>query len=79
MDGSSFTNDANVIGAPAWAAGKAGTYALDLNGTSQYAVVPDDASLDLTNNITIAAWIKPEHYDTQDIIKKATNGSHRRL
>ena len=59
---------------PAWAAGKVGTYALDLNGTSQYAVVPDDASLDLTNNITIAAWIKPEQYATQDIIKKATNG-----
>ena len=79
VDGSSFTNDANVIGSPAWAAGKVGTYALDLNGTSQYAVVPDDASLDLTNNITIAAWIKPEQYGTQDIIKKATNGVTRRL
>jgi uncharacterized repeat protein (TIGR02543 family) len=52
-----------------------GTYALDLNGTSQYAAVPDDASLDLTNQITLAAWIRPAEYDTADLIKKATNAS----
>jgi uncharacterized repeat protein (TIGR01451 family) len=74
VDGSTFTNDASIVSSPAWAAGKVGTYALDLNGTSQYAFVPDDASLDLTNQITIAAWIKPEQYATQDLINKATNG-----
>ena len=75
VDGSSFLNDADVINAPAWGTGKVGSYALDLNGTTQYALVPDDASLDLTNNITIAAWVKPERYETQDIVKKATNGA----
>jgi hypothetical protein len=75
LDGSSYANDASVIGSPAWGAGKVGTYALDLNGTTQYALAPDDASLDLTNNITMAAWIKPEEYATKSIINKAVNGS----
>ena len=70
LDGSSFTNDASVIGSPAWVAGKVGTYALDLNGTSQYATVPDNASLDITNQITIAAWIKPSVNGTQYLVKK---------
>jgi uncharacterized repeat protein (TIGR01451 family) len=75
VDGSSFGNDASVIGAPAWAAGKIGTYALDLNGSSDYALVPDDASLDLTTNVTVATWIKPEQYATKSIINKAVHGS----
>jgi uncharacterized repeat protein (TIGR01451 family) len=74
VDGSSFTNDASLLGSPAWATGKVGLYSLDLNGTSQYAAAPDDASLDLTNQITLATWIKPEQYATQDLVKKATNG-----
>ena len=75
IDGSSYLNDGALNGFPVWVAGKVGNYALDLNGTSQYAVVADDASLDITNQITVAAWIKPEQYATQDIVKKATNGS----
>ncbi len=75
LDGSSYTNDAALYGSPAWAAGKVGSYSLDLNGTSQYGLVADDSSLDITNQITIATWIKPEQYATMDLIKKATNGS----
>ena len=74
VDGSSYVNNATVIGSPAWATGKVGGYALDLDGTSQYAVVADNASLDLTDGITIAVWIRPELYGTQDIIVKDTNG-----
>ena len=77
VDGSSFSNDANLTGSPTWAAGRVGTYSLDLNGTSQYAEVPDGASLDITNQITLAAWIKPETFsaDPQGLINKAINGT----
>ncbi len=77
VDGSSFTNDANLFGSPAWAAGRVGTYSLDLNGSSQYAEAPDDASLDITNQITLAAWIKPETFSAnpQGLINKAINGT----
>ena len=75
IDGSSYNNDAVLTGAPAWITGKVGSYALDLNGTSQYATVADDTTLDLTNQLTLASWIKPEQYATQDIIKKAAQGS----
>ncbi len=47
VDGSSYLNDASLIGSPAWTAGIVGSYALDLNGTSQYGVVTDDSSLRL--------------------------------
>jgi len=75
VDGSSYENDAAVTGSPAWAAGKRGTYSIDLSGTTQYGSVSDDPSLDLTSAITLAAWIRPERYATQDLVKKATNSA----
>ncbi len=75
VDGSAAFNDGEIFGGPAWVAGKVGSHALDLDGASQYALVPDDPSLDLTNQITLAAWIKPEVYATQDVVKKALSGS----
>ena len=44
-------NDASLFGNPSWVTGKVGSYALALNGTSQYGAVPDNASLDLTTNL----------------------------
>ncbi len=73
-DGSGKSNHASLYGSPAWSAGMVDTYSLDLNGTSQYAAVADDPTLDLTTGLTLATWIKPEAYLTQDVIKKATNG-----
>jgi VCBS repeat-containing protein len=75
LDGSSYSNNATLYGGPAWVTGIGGSYAIDLNGTSQYATVPDNASLDIEDQITILAWIRPEQYATQDLIKKATQGS----
>jgi hypothetical protein len=57
-----------------WAPGIAGS-ALYLNGSDQYAVVPDDASLDIADEITMMAWVKAEELDTQYLIKKAIHGS----
>ncbi|MCW5844141.1 MAG: tandem-95 repeat protein, partial [Caldilinea sp.] len=74
IDGSGNLNDAALYGTPAWVAGKVGSYALDINGTSQYALAADDDTLDPTGPLSLIAWIRPEQYATQDIIKKATNG-----
>jgi uncharacterized repeat protein (TIGR01451 family) len=75
LDGSTYANNATLYGGPTWVAGRVGSYAIDLNGTSQYALVPDNASLDIADQITVMAWIRPEQYATQDLIKKATQGS----
>ena len=67
-DGSSFINDGTLYNSPLWVTGKTGNYALEFNGTN-YGLVPDDSSLDITNAITIAAWINPSNAATQDMVK----------
>ena len=47
--------DGTVNGA-SWTAGKVGG-ALAFNGTSNYVYVPDNDALDITGDITIAAWV----------------------
>ena len=48
--------------------------ALRLDGTRDYATVPDSASLDISSAITMATWVRPEKWTfaTQNLIKKAT-------
>jgi hypothetical protein len=41
-----------------WAPGRYGT-AVSFDGVNDYASVPDSASLDLTNNLTLQAWVRP--------------------
>ncbi len=72
--GAAPLNTATTSGNPTFVPGKTGN-AIRLNGTSQYASAPDEASLDIANAITMAAWVKPGQYDTQDIIAKDINGS----
>ena len=57
--------------------GRVGSHALAVDGVTpfDYALVPDHASLDITNAITLAAWVKPELVGTQDVMKKATDAS----
>ena len=74
IDASGSGNDGAVIGSPVWVTGIDGQ-ALDLDGTNDYALVADDASLDIVNAITLAAWIKPEEIESQSIIKKAILGT----
>jgi hypothetical protein len=40
--------------------------ALDLDGNNDYIEIADDNSLDLTNNYTIEAWIKPTHFNARN-------------
>ena len=59
VDSSTYGNDAVLHGSPAWATGVDGL-ALDLDGSTAYALAPGDPSLDIQNQITLALWMKPE-------------------
>jgi hypothetical protein len=50
-------------------------FALDFDGINDYVLIPDDSSLDITSNITLEAWVKPDEVSTQYLIKKAIFGS----
>lgn len=67
-DGSVFENDGPVIGNVESVTGKF-DQALRLDGSS-YIRVPDNVSLDITDQITMAIWIKPEEYRKQQIMRK---------
>jgi len=71
VDVSGQDNHGSLPNGANWGPGVAGL-ALVLNGTNQRATVPDDPSLDLTSALTLAAWIRPSLFATQDLIKKAT-------
>ncbi|MFC5270244.1 LamG-like jellyroll fold domain-containing protein [Adhaeribacter terreus] len=74
-DASSFNNHASTVGNPTKVAGVYGQ-ALQLNGSNQYATVPSSASLNASNAVTLAAWIKPEQTGSaQVILKKGVTGS----
>ncbi|MBU0732028.1 LamG domain-containing protein [Patescibacteria group bacterium] len=55
-DSSGYGNNGNVTN-PAWMTGRFGN-SLEFSGTADFAVVPDNDSLDLADDITLAAWIK---------------------
>ncbi len=73
IDSSGSGNDGALSGNPAWTTGVNGQ-ALALDGSGDYALVPDDASLDIANQLTLAAWIQPANSGTQYVVKKATQG-----
>jgi hypothetical protein len=59
-DSSAYNNDGSVHGDPNWGtAGKINT-AADLNGVSDYIDCGNNVSLDITNAITLAAWVKTD-------------------
>ncbi len=74
-DGSGNGNAGTLVGddGTMWTVDRFGNVgkALHFNGTSQYVRVPDADSLDITGDITIAAWVKPGVVITQDVVKKA--------
>jgi hypothetical protein len=66
-----------IAGNPAWIDGPEG-YALQFDGDGDYVVVDNDSSLNMTAQITVAAWIKVDAFDCewQAIITKG-DGSWR--
>jgi len=57
-DMSAHANHAQLLQSPASVAGKVSN-ARDFNGTTQYASVANDSSLNFTTAFTIEAWVKP--------------------
>jgi hypothetical protein len=58
LDGSGAANHGTLEGATRVATGRLGR-ALSFNGTTNDVLVPDAASLDLTNGMTLEAWVNP--------------------
>ena len=73
-DSSGSGNNGALVGPPVWTAGISGS-ALDFDGVSDRVIIPDSSTLDVTQSITIAAWIMPRKVDTQYIVKKARYGT----
>ena len=74
-DSSGLGNNGSAIGNPEVIPGVVDS-GLRVDGNGDYVVIPDDDSLDIREQITLSAWIRPEAEKTQDIIKK---GQHRRV
>jgi hypothetical protein len=70
VDGSGAGNHGSLKAGPTWVPGVHGL-GLRLDGSSGHAFVPHAESLGLTDQLTMAAWIRPEANATQTIIKKA--------
>jgi hypothetical protein len=66
-DSSGHGNDGTLTNGPTWVAGYL-KGALQLDGTDDYVECGNDASLNMTSQITLAAWIKPN---------AAGNGQHQ--
>ena len=70
-DSSGEGNDGTITGA-AWEPGKFGD-ALHFDGSTGFVEIPDDDSLDLTDSMTVSAWVKLDdvHGRWQQIVYKA--------
>ncbi len=77
---SAGNNDGTLVGDISWTAGKVGDYAIDFDGDSDYVEIANDDSLNITNEITISAWVKPlaYHSSLNTIVQKWGALSNRR-
>ena len=58
IDSSSQGNNGSTTSSPSWTTGNMNN-ALSLNGSTQYASIPDSTSLSLGSQQTVEGWIKP--------------------
>ena len=79
-DSSPYENNGEITGA-SWSLGKI-DYALDFDGNGDFVEVLDDDSIDITDEITIMAWIytyswdnPTDTYDVRNIIDKGEHTS----
>jgi hypothetical protein len=69
VDDSDFGNDGTFVGSPSWVSRDGGS-ALLLDGDSDYVEVGHDDSLDVSDELTLAIWIRPEVRRTQYVFIK---------
>ena len=67
------SNNGTLINGVTFGTGQFGQ-AFSLNGTNQYVDIPDSNSLDITNALTISAWINPTTVTSPRIVDKITVG-----
>ena len=68
-DASGNNNHGTLTNGPKWTQGKNGT-ALQFDGKNDYVDCGNDASLDITDEITIETWVKPETDSVSYIVSK---------
>ena len=69
VDTSGNGNNGTAYGGPTYGVEGVDGTAIELDGTNDYFVVPDDDSLDLgTGDFTLSAWVKPESISNYDRI-----------
>jgi hypothetical protein len=62
QDASGYGNHGTLRGTPTWAAGGKIGAALNLNGRSDYVDCGNGASLNITDQVTLSAWVKPNMF-----------------
>ncbi|MFC1977792.1 LamG domain-containing protein, partial [Chloroflexota bacterium] len=71
------TNQGTVLNGGSWTTGRVGS-ALSFDGVNDYVEVVDSASLDVTEQISLEAWIMPKgQYRTENIVGKWGNTSRQ--
>ena len=74
LDGSTLGNDGVLNGGTTWTQGINGD-ALLFSGGADRVLLSDNSSLDISNQFTISAWIKPTTKATQYVVKKSRASS----
>jgi large repetitive protein len=74
VDSSDAKNNGTLHGSPTWVTGVNGL-ALRLNGTTGYARVPHHSTLDVSQQMTVAGWVRPEARATQYLVRKGTQNT----
>ncbi|QDS96869.1 LamG domain-containing protein [Adhaeretor mobilis] len=74
VDTSGHGHVGTVNGSPQAINGPSGS-ALQLDGSSDYIEIEDTPLLDITDQITISTWIRPDEKGTQYLVKKAEHGN----
>ena len=71
-------NDGTLVNGATFAAGKV-EQAFDFDGVNDYMVVPDAANLDITQVVTMEAWVKLDNYPSEwsTIVMKGNTSSGR--
>jgi len=77
-DSSGNGNDGTVQGDPQWVAGMIGSGALSFDGTDGYVEIGDDASLSMTDTLTITVWVNvPDFNAFYMLVCKQPSGAAR--
>ncbi|MCL5281239.1 MAG: PA14 domain-containing protein [Planctomycetes bacterium] len=74
-DSSGNNNNGTLSGPVTWDMGWDGTACLSFNGPYNFVRVPDNASLNMTDGITITAWVNPRWTGNNRIMQKSSEGS----